>query len=428
MSVTFEILKTKEVKITFDKFSRQLALANNRTSIKDIELEKLRKHFKCHAFSRNPEEIYSETYLDFFFKYGLSNILKNYYAISEIKALGLFSDNNLILDIGSGPGITALALNLFCNKNDSFSNQNFKVVLQDCSSEFLQLFKILWKDISLNKKPHLEISLRNELFTGKISKESFSPSIVIMSNSLAEMLRDERFSLDVFVKSLVEIEPIIVIIDYGYEKFQNIFDQFISKIESHYDEISLYTWPSWNKSFKSIDLNPLTYSCGMNMNFSSNVSFIKSIYIPKKDQNKYKPEFYTDIVLLYKRSWEDHDLNLLDDLFTDDATYIINPKRAPLKGIKSIREYWHYNSLKQETVSFYPQYISLDFDTIHCNWISIFYRKDLGKWMLLNGTFDARLKANKIIYFEEQFSKQLFEEKPSMSQKDIIQDLECNYK
>lgn len=421
MSNIFYISESAELREGFNKLGHQLVMSQNITEVDNNEVEKLRDHFTCHTFKRNPEDIYSETYLDFFLKYGLSNLLKNYYIISEMKALGLFSSNNSILDLGSGPGTFELALLSFFNKNKSFSNLNFDITLQDCSNEFLQLFTFLWKDIPQCKKSGLNIKLKNELFTGIIKKDLKSPSIIIMSNSLAEMLRDKRFSTEHFIASLKEIKPILVIIDYGYDNFNDIFSKLTSKIEDFYDEISLYTWPKWNSKFKEIDLGySLNYSCGMKTELSSNFRFIKNIYIPKEDSNNYRPVFYAEIVLMYKKSWENHNLDLLNDLFTDDATYVISESKAPLIGINSIKKYWHDNSLEQDSVTFFPQYISHDINIIHCNWISIFYRKDKKKWMLLKGNFDAHLKINKISYFKEEFEKHIFDRKPSFLNKDII--------
>lgn len=425
MNNIFYISESTDLREAFNKLGRQLVAHQNISNVDNNEIEKLKDHFTCYTFKRNPEEIYSETYLDFFLKYGLSNILKNYYVISEMKALGLLSSNSSILDLGSGPGTFELALLSFFNKNKSFSNLNFEITLQDCSNEFLQLFTFLWKDIPQCKKSYLNIKLKNELFTGKISKEQLSPSIILMSNSLAEMLRDKRFSTEQFIASLRKIKPILVIIDYGYDNFNDIFSRLTSKIEDFYEEISLYTWPTWNSKFKEIDLGySLNHSCGMKTELLSNFRFIKNIYIPKEDFNNYRPEFYAEVVLMYKKSWESHDLDLLDELFNDDAIYVISKSKAPLKGINSIKKYWYNNSLEQDSVTFFPQYISQNLNIIHCNWISIFYRKDKKKWMLLKGNFDAHMKSNKISLFKEEFEKQLFDRKPSFSNKDIIYETE----
>jgi hypothetical protein len=52
----------------------------------------------------------------------------------------------------------------------------------------------------------------------------------------------------------------------------------------------------------------------------------------------------------------------------------------------------------------------------NCEWISIFYRTDLEKWMLLKGNFEAQLRGTRICYFKEIFIKQKFDIRPSLEQ------------
>lgn len=414
MSLIQNISKSQEIVDTFKSISRQVTRVNRRYEIDDSEILKLREHFTCKVFNRYPEVIYSETYLDFFYKYGYSNIMKNYYVLSELAALGFLSRNHRILDIGSGPGVFALALCLFKNENAKHLDYNYSVVLQDCSSEFLNLFRIIWKNLPIKNKCGIATSTLNELFVGQIPIEKGTPSILVLSNSLSEMLRDKRFNLSDFVNSLVETKPIIVIIDYGYDTLRNVFNRFISMIKPHFSETSLYAWPKWNKDFHEIDLQPLDYSLRANQHLSSNVRFIKSIYVPKGYADAIKPNFYTEIVLKYKSSWEKHDFKLLKELFTSDAIYIIDEKKPILFGMKSIERYWRKNKMVQTNVTFNPQYITFNSNIIHCEWNAIFFRLDLDKWLLLRGVFDAELQEEKIVSFKEKFSKELFETKPAI--------------
>jgi len=414
MNITRDIANATSVKKTLTSISRFLKKTNKRYYIDDSELIKLREHFTCLTLNRNPEEIYSETYLDFFLKYGFSNIIKNYYLLSEIEALGLLSSTNRVIDIGSGPGVFAMALSLWRKENPLSSQQIHEVLLQDCANEFLQLFKRIRINVPFIKTSKIKISFVNELIIGHLPLEKYNPSMVVMSNSLAEMLRDPRFNVTNFVNSLITVDPVIVIIDYDYDNIRDVFNTFIKKLEKHFIEVSLYGWPLWNKELKDIDLGPLNYSFDKNKNLTSNVRFIKGIFIPKKNINKYKPALQSYIVLMYKKAWENHDINILNTLFTKDAKYIINEIRPPLIGIKAIENYWINNKLEQNAVQFFPQYITYNLNIIHCNWISIFYRIDLEKWMLLEGYFEAHIKEEKIFLFKEHFNKQLFKVKPSM--------------
>jgi ketosteroid isomerase-like protein len=42
----------------------------------------------------------------------------------------------------------------------------------------------------------------------------------------------------------------------------------------------------------------------------------------------------------YARAWRERDVDLVADLFTDDATYRSHPFREPYHGRTAIREYW----------------------------------------------------------------------------------------
>jgi len=115
-------------------------------------------------------------------------------------------------------------------------------------------------------------------------------------------------------------------------------------------------------------------------------------------------ETSVNIVGLYKKSWENHDENLLRFIFHPEAVYYEKPfVKKPFQGIEEIIEYWKNNSEVQRNVKF------TILREIHCNneiiaeWRCEFDRIDLGKHLVTQGVFWANLKDNKINHFVEYF-------------------------
>ena len=407
----------EEIKVQdfFHYLNTYLQRGNQRSNFNEFEINKLKEYFHSVSNDILPEDIYAESYLDFFIKYGYANVVKNYFVLNELEELGLSFCTKKILDIGSGPGVLPVSLLLSKHEKHLNSTEYHNVELLDCTSQFHDLFKAIWRLIPMSEKKDINISYKNELFIGNIDKK-FDPTLIVLSNSLGELLRDKRFNLDLFIKSLKEINPVIILIDYYYESLNKMYNDFFKRIGESFNEVSIYEWPSWNKGLKFIDLGPISHVFGKNRRITSNVRFIKGIYVPKQTMSKLMPPIHVEIVQKYKYAWQSHDIELLRSLFTEDAIYSISDNKPPLIGIKKIEKYWLENEREQKFVQFFPNRISIDSDTVCCEWVSIFYRIDLGRWLLLKGNFQAQLRGNRICYFKENFIKQKFDVKPSFNE------------
>jgi len=53
----------------------------------------------------------------------------------------------------------------------------------------------------------------------------------------------------------------------------------------------------------------------------------------------------------YFDAWERQDAALLDEVFSNDASYIISQKCRNIKGIDQIKAYWERNSNRQRNLS-----------------------------------------------------------------------------
>jgi hypothetical protein len=106
-------------------------------------------------------------------------------------------------------------------------------------------------------------------------------------------------------------------------------------------------------------------------------------------------------------AWEHHDLELLSELFEEDATYVERQDRRPFFGIDEIQMYWQRNAVHQASVEFEP--LSIDFSdcTLSVGWRCRFFRKDLAKWLNLEGEFEALVSNGRIRRFVEKFDKKM---------------------
>ncbi len=410
MKITEQIINSDNVKKTFNIIDSVIKDAWCDYCLDKGSIYRLKKHFTTTSFDYFPESIYNNSFKDYFLKYGPVNILKNYYLITELEALGIMGDIDTIYDIGSGPGIFSLALYTWQSKFNLYERNIYEVINIEPVIDHFNLFEDIWKNLPESRNVNISNKFIVNDFNGNFEfcKKN---NLIILSNSLAELLRDKRFDLNDFIASIIKTNAIIVIIDYGYDELFPLFDKFLDKIKLHYHERTFYEWPKWKNKFSQVDLNDIEMKWKSQGCIKSNIKFIKGIFVPKKNKSNSVKEL-ANFVNLYKKSWEYHDINLINKIFDHDAQYIISDTKPPLIGTSSIQNYWKNNKKLQRNVRFSPRYCCFEKNKAFCYWNSVFYRTDLKKWLLLSGQLEMNTKNSKIIHFWESFQKNHFDDKP----------------
>ncbi len=409
MNIAQEIVRDSHISVVMDILYSRVLSEKQYGAIEHSKIDSLRDHFCCASIKQSPEKIYGSASNDFFLRYGLTNLLKNYYLLSELYQLGLLPSVKNILDLGCGPGIFSLAHLLWNMDHPELCNKPHRIVMADGAKEFLTLFETLWKSLEVKEKDSFTITTVSTLSDGTFPTELSRPDMIVFSNSLSEMLRDPRVEINQLIKSLIEAQAVIFIIDYHYDNTTALLQRFTANLHAYYRNISFYKWPYWNDFFQFVDLDKVEYPFDIGWNqrtkIISNVKFLKAILVPRKRQIRSRSPAFAELVMQYKNAWEQHDIEVLRCLFTEDATYQEKQGREPFVGIDRICEYWAHNAQQQTNVQFFPLFITEENDYLKCIWKCKFYRKDLRRWMILNGVFTAKIKDKRICFFEEKFER-----------------------
>lgn len=423
MNIAQEILKEPHFSKIINELYKQILFQKKQDNIiiNDDKINSLRHHFCCAYIEQNPEKIYNSASFDFFFRYGLSNLIKNYYLLSELNQLGLLHSTENILDMGSGPGIFSLAYLIWHIDHSGLSNKLNKIIMVDGAKEFLSLFENLWKNMEAKEKRHFNIVTVPSPSDGTFPNEIAQPDLIIFSNSLSEMLRDSRVQVNKLIRNLIEAKAVIIIIDYPYDNTVKLLEKFTSILRPYYQNLSFYEWPYWNDFFQSVNLNKIDHAIEIDSKLKtrivSNVKFLKAILIPREGRIYSAPSRYSELVMQYKKAWEQHDLNILKKLFSQDAIYQEKREREPFDGIDNICKYWVRNARQQKNVVFSPLFITEDDNLLRCLWKSKFYREDLKRWLILTGEFIAEIRDNKIYSFKENYEKTIVSRRIGKSEK-----------
>lgn len=382
-------------------------------SVDNANIEMLRRYFCCAAIEIEPEELYNTTHSDFFMRYGIANLIKNHYLLSELYQIGLQPAMRNVLEFGSGSGMFTLASLLWHSETREKAPGHEKIVMVDGASRTLKFFEDIWSKVNVAKKKDFDIEIVPRMSKGAFPKNMPNPDMIVFSNSLSEMLRDPRVDKEQLFDNIVQSQAVVFIIDYLYENTMEHLQEFTRGLESHYRSIHFYNWPTWNNFFQMVDLNKIEYSFETNNDVNEhritpNVKFIKAILVPKKTETTMAKPLSSKLVNNYKYAWEHHDVGVLKKLFAENAIYHEKPERTPFVGIGDICNYWNRNAQQQEKVSFDPLFIRDEDCLIDCLWAANFYRIDLHKQLSLNGKFSAHADGDeRIDYFRENYDKNM---------------------
>jgi len=410
MRIAIEIQTLTEVRSWIERVCSIVARHCNSSAIDPHNLNMLRAHFACGSdVLVDSETIYNRTSGDFFLRYGLANLMKNYYALSELQGLGILSRISRIIDVGSGPGTFALAYVLWAKTHATTLSCPMSIVMTDSAREPLALFDKIWSELPEVERNLVKITKVHQTCTSDLPSTA-EADLIVFSNSISEILRSSHCRYDDLCQNLAGSHATILVIDHYYRDTERLLNEFARRMVEHRKLVSLYHWNRWNNVFDEVNLLPIAHRVRFSETHSqridSNVKFLKAIFRPSDGKGHASPPpRTTHSVQMYKRAWEQHDLNILRELFTEDATYQEKPHSAPLQGIEKICEYWKQNALRQRFVRFMPKFVDFHNDSMIVLWEASFFRVDLNRWMYLDGSFNATFRQGRICAFSEKFNK-----------------------
>ncbi len=364
----------------------------------------LREYF-CGIGNLDPSTCYGAMYKVFTHKYLLKNVLKNLHLLNHLHALGILEKCPRILDIGSGPGTFALSLLLWL-QNHSEKELNFEVVMVDAVEQFFDIAQELWKNTNLPNKKKIKLVFRKFHVRGDLALSFQKEDMIVLSNSLGEIMRSPNVNKEKVQSDLASSNCPIVVIDYPHKSLYSVFEQFAHAMRPRYSpmifEENSKRCPSDEWTHVVAPRGPWERHLFQEPG-RKRLEFLESIWLPK-NQDKWQDIISAhDIVRVYKIAWEKHNLDLVSELFTNDAVYQEKKDEVVFHGLEEILRYWQLNAEQQENVHFNPVRIDVRMHTVYVIWEASFFRRDLSKWFYLNGEFTAELKRNQIQSFCETF-------------------------
>lgn len=111
-----------------------------------------------------------------------------------------------------------------------------------------------------------------------------------------------------------------------------------------------------------------------------------------------------NIIELYKKAWENHDLSIVEMIFDCNVKYQEKHNNV-IVGLNSLKKYWIGNSLKQKNVSFLPIKIIHHDNNIVVEWEANYFDINKSKNVKLYGLMWLYIRNNKIYDFKECFNK-----------------------
>lgn len=369
-------------------------------------VERCRDHFRrsssdsSHSFYEVDSKIFTRRYLR-------RNVFKNYYLILELQELGLLRYRCRIVDLGCGSGAFLFALAARLDEDHLEPENSFSVQMVDASPQALGLFETLWASIKKETKQQIKYNPVCSTIDGDIRHLCREVDLIVLSNSLIEILRDNKCRRTAFLNTLLDSGAAIALIDYEYLEHRHLLEEFARVLRGKYNILTHNNDPATNSVFQMIHL-PISENGPPRYSFdaSNGLRFIMSILVPNNPRaTRLSHNDAWRLLSTYKLAWERHDEAKLRDLFTIDAVYCEKADSPPFCGIEQILNYWRLNAVQQRDVVFTPGQFAIEGDCIIAQWHCSFYRIDKSKWYELRGSLRAYVRDTKIYRFEEEFQK-----------------------
>jgi len=109
------------------------------------------------------------------------------------------------------------------------------------------------------------------------------------------------------------------------------------------------------------------------------------------------------LVIKYKTAWEQHDIRLLAEIFTEDIVYQEKPG-VILRGLPELEQYWLDNKEKQRNVIFTAHQCTASGNDIELLWSASFFDTKKKMQASIQGTMWLRLDGKKIGSLKESFN------------------------
>jgi len=118
---------------------------------------------------------------------------------------------------------------------------------------------------------------------------------------------------------------------------------------------------------------------------------------------------FNDWLQLYGKAWTQHRLDLIRELFTQDAKYSEKPFSFPFEGIDAITKYWQGVFQTQKDISFEYKIVSINNYVGIAHFEASFLRQPGNVHVKLDGIFQVTLNSqNKCTSFSEWWQSQKY--------------------
>lgn len=416
-NINFDFKKYKPILSHIIDFQNNFGLSDIAWEKYCSDLSALRNLFKNGM--QDSRQIYQNKSATYAVRYLVPNLIKNIYLIEELSAAGLLNKIHNIVDIGSGPGTFALAL--ACWKYTTRRRDvPLHVMMVEPVIDFHHIFKRIIDNIQSRFGSLINYSFSEQYLSGELNFGQ-KYDLMLLSNSVSEIFRSPRVSLNHLISNMLKENTIITIIDYPYAEFLGTLDVLSSQLKSkmtcidyvgcekpnlnHRKHSNLYEVVDLGKTEKFLNVLGLKapFACG------ENLLFVKAIWIPDNSIVWKRSCNILRLFWQYKYAWENHDLEIIKRIFADNAIYHEKKSDSPIKGIRGIQEYWKYNARRQRNVHFHVSKINWASSHAEALWGCRFDRKDLNCKLELDGFMSINIKNYKIIKFTEVFKKTIKE-------------------
>ena len=102
----------------------------------------------------------------------------------------------------------------------------------------------------------------------------------------------------------------------------------------------------------------------------------------------------TEWLQTYEEAWESLDANKAAAIFTENATYQVDPYSDPHLGREGISEYWSEVTADQKDVEFTSEVLSVTGNTGIAHWHAEFTAASTGAKIILDGIFVLEFSAD----------------------------------
>ena len=113
----------------------------------------------------------------------------------------------------------------------------------------------------------------------------------------------------------------------------------------------------------------------------------------------------SEIVESYFKAWKTYDAQLVKEIFSDTASYVILPTKKVLRGTQQIQSYWNRNSRRQENLALYWKTTNATDHFAFTSFTADFYDNEMQRKVRVQGTISFLFEEDKIVCLAEHYEK-----------------------